>query len=73
MCIVIVRQRYICALYPATDSLRGLELVCCINFYGKCLNRVVVKNFVCDLITCMEKWLEDRLKFVFSPEIILFG
>ena len=63
-------NRYICGLQSAQVSLRGLETACGISLYVKCFNRVVVKkNLV--VYWLEKKWLEDRLDFVFSPDVIL--
>ena len=37
-------KRYICGLQSAPVSLGGLRIVCCMNFYVKYFNRVIVKT-----------------------------
>ena len=66
-------QRSVCGLQSASDFLRGLKIVHCINCV-KCFNRVAVvkkkkKRWLKDMY---EKWPRYGLKFVFSLDIILF-
>ena len=53
-------------------SRRVKKTVCCINVCLKYFDRTVVKKKKCLNALCAE-WLEDRLRFGFTPDLILWA
>ena len=49
------------------------RVVCCVGFYVKYLNRVVVGKEFCGLITCMQNGYEIEWSLFATPIIIILS